>query len=68
MTYSSLASGFLSGKYRQGKVLPSSLRAKGIQERSIHEQGLRVLEMLDRVAVAHSATVSQDANFQVAVC
>ena len=25
----------------------------------MHEQGFRVLEMLDRVAVVHSATVSQ---------
>ena len=30
ITYSSLASGFLSGKYRSGKDLPSSPRAKGI--------------------------------------
>jgi aryl-alcohol dehydrogenase-like predicted oxidoreductase len=59
MTYASLASGFLSGKYRQGKALPSSPRARGIQERYMHEQGFRVLEMLDRVAVVHSATVSQ---------
>ena len=59
MTYSSLASGFLSGKYRQGKALPSSPRAKGIEERYMHEQGFRVLETLDRVAATHSATVSQ---------
>jgi aryl-alcohol dehydrogenase-like predicted oxidoreductase len=59
ITYSSLASGFLSGKYRQGKELPGSSRAKGIQERYMNEQGFRVLETLDRVAAAHSATVSQ---------
>jgi aryl-alcohol dehydrogenase-like predicted oxidoreductase len=59
MTYSSLASGFLSGKYRQGKALPSSPRAKGIEERYMHEQGFRVLETLDRVATTHSATGSQ---------
>jgi aryl-alcohol dehydrogenase-like predicted oxidoreductase len=59
MAYSSLASGFLSGKYRQGKALPSSPRAKGIDERYMHEQGFRVLETLDRVAATHSATVSQ---------
>ena len=59
MTYSSLASGFLSGKYRQGKALPGSPRARGIQERYMHEQGFRVLETLDHVAAAHSATVSQ---------
>ncbi len=59
MTYASLANGFLSGKYRQGQALPSSPRARGIQERYMHEQGFRVLEMLDGVAVAHSATVPQ---------
>jgi aryl-alcohol dehydrogenase-like predicted oxidoreductase len=59
MTYSSLAGGFLSGKYRQGKALPSSPRAKGIEERYMHERGFRVLETLDRVAASHSATVSQ---------
>ncbi len=59
ITYSSLASGFLSGKYRQGKALPSSPRAKGIEERYMHEQGFRVLETLDNVATTHSATVSQ---------
>jgi aryl-alcohol dehydrogenase-like predicted oxidoreductase len=57
--YSSLASGFLTGKYRPGKDLPSSPRAKGIQERYMNERGFRVLEQLDRVAAAHNATVSQ---------
>ena len=59
MTYSALASGFLSGKYRQGKAMPSSPRAKGIEGRYMHEQGFRVLETLDLVAATHSATVSQ---------
>ena len=59
ITYSSLASGFLSGKYRSGKDLPSSPRAKGIQERYMNEKGFRVLEQLDRVAAAHHSTVAQ---------
>ncbi len=59
ITYSSLASGFLSGKYRSGKDLPSSPRAKGIQERYMNEKGFRILEQLDRVAAAHHATVAQ---------
>jgi aryl-alcohol dehydrogenase-like predicted oxidoreductase len=57
--YSSLASGFLTGKYRQGHALPPSPRAKGVQERYMHEQGFRVLEQLDRIAQAHGATVAQ---------
>src|SRR6202040_3929606 len=59
ITYSSLASGFLSGKYRQGKELPNSPRAKGIQERYMNEQGFRVLDALEHIATAHSTTVSQ---------
>lgn len=59
ITYSSLASGFLSGKYRMGKEVSSSPRAKGVQERYMNEKGFRVLEQLDRVAAAHSATVAQ---------
>jgi aryl-alcohol dehydrogenase-like predicted oxidoreductase len=59
ITYSSLASGFLSGKYRPGKDVPSSPRAKGIQERYMNEKGFSVLEQLDRVAAAHHATVAQ---------
>ena len=59
ITYSSLASGFLTGKYRLGKDLPSSPRAKRIQERYMNDKGFRVLDQLDRVAKAHNATLSQ---------
>lgn len=61
ITYSSLASGFLTGKYRPGKELPSSPRAKGIQERYMNKKGFQVLKQLDRVAEAHHATLSQAA-------
>ncbi len=59
ITFSSLASGFLSGKYRPGEDLPSSPRAKGVKDRYMKEKGFRVLEQLDRVAEAHNATVAQ---------
>ena len=59
ITYSSLASGFLSGKYRQGKDLPSSPRAKGIQDRYMNRKGFRVLDALDQIAESHHSTVSQ---------
>jgi aryl-alcohol dehydrogenase-like predicted oxidoreductase len=59
ITYSSLASGFLTGKYRPGRDLPSSPRAKRIQERYMNEKGFRVLEQLDHIAEAHGATVAQ---------
>lgn len=59
ITYSSLASGFLTGKYRQGQDLPSSPRAKGIQQRYMNEHGFRVLEQVERIAHGHNATPSQ---------
>ncbi len=59
ITYSSLASGFLSGKYRHGQPIPSSPRAKGIQQRYMNEQGFRILEQVDEIAAAHDATPSQ---------
>ncbi len=54
-----MLSGFLSGKYRPGKKVPSSPRAKRIQERYMNEKGFRILEQLDRVAAAHHAMVAQ---------
>ncbi len=54
--YSSLASGFLTGKYRPGQELPSTPRAGGIQQKYMNERGFAVVEELDRVAEAHGAT------------
>ena len=59
ITYSSLASGFLTGKYRPASDLPSSPRAKRIQERYMNEKGFRVLEELDRIAASRHVTVPQ---------
>jgi aryl-alcohol dehydrogenase-like predicted oxidoreductase len=59
MTYSSLASGFLTGKYRPDKELPTSKRAGGIQQRFMNEKGWAVLAAVDRVATEHNATPAQ---------
>ncbi len=59
ITYSSLASGFLTGKYRPDKALPASKRAEGIQRNYMNEKGWRVLAAVDRVAAAHQATPAQ---------
>jgi aryl-alcohol dehydrogenase-like predicted oxidoreductase len=59
ITYSSLASGFLAGKYRPGQPLPSTPRAQGIQSKFMNEHGFRVLAEVDRVAAAHGATPAQ---------
>ena len=57
--YSSLASGFLTGKYRPERDLPTTPRAQRVQERYMHENGFRVLEQLDHVAAVHEATAAQ---------
>ena len=59
ITYSSLASGFLTGKYRTNQQLPSSPRAQGIQQKYMNEQGFTVLEQVEKIAKAHNATMTQ---------
>ncbi len=58
-TYSSLASGFLSGKYRQGQPMPTTQRASGVQQRYMNEQGFAILAEVERVAKEHGATPAQ---------
>jgi aryl-alcohol dehydrogenase-like predicted oxidoreductase len=55
ITYYSLASGFLSGKYRSKDDLGKSVRGKGAGK-YLDERGFRVLKALDEVAAAHRAT------------
>jgi aryl-alcohol dehydrogenase-like predicted oxidoreductase len=57
--YSSLASGFLAGKYKAGEPLPSSPRASGIQQRYMNDKGFAVLEAVESVATRLSATPAQ---------
>ncbi len=54
ITYYSLASGFLSGKYRSRADLDKSVRGKGIAK-YLDERGFRILKALDAVALAHGA-------------
>ncbi|HLS87055.1 MAG TPA: aldo/keto reductase, partial [Burkholderiales bacterium] len=54
ITYYSLASGFLTGKYRTKGDLAKSVRGKAIA-RYLDERGLRILKALDTVALAHRA-------------
>lgn len=53
LPYSSLASGFLSGKYRAGQDAPASQRAGKAAAYLEDPRGPRVLEALDQVAAAH---------------
>ena len=58
LTYFSLASGFLTGKYRPGKPLPKSGRAQKVQATYMNERGFRVLDALDAVAAESGASVA----------
>ncbi|WP_395677026.1 aldo/keto reductase [Inquilinus sp.] len=55
ISYSSLASGFLTGKYRGEADLSKSARGGGMKAR-LNPAGLKVLDALDRVAKAHGSS------------
>jgi aryl-alcohol dehydrogenase-like predicted oxidoreductase len=57
--YSSLASGFLSGKYRRGGQLPATARAAGVQKTYMNERGFAVLAAVEKVAAGTGATPAQ---------
>ena len=57
LPYSSLASGFLTGKYRDGSPAVDSPRA-GSAGRYLDDRGRRVLAALDEVAAAHGTSVT----------
>lgn len=54
VTYSSLASGFLSGKYRSAKDFDKSKRGGGM-EKYLNERGEKILKALDEISAAHGA-------------
>ncbi len=57
--YSSLASGFLSGKYHRGAPLPTTARAGNVQKIYMNDRGFAVLEAVEKVATAAGATPAQ---------
>jgi aryl-alcohol dehydrogenase-like predicted oxidoreductase len=58
VTYFSLASGFLSGKYRSEDDLGKSARGGGMGK-YLNPRGLRILDALDKVAASHDATQAE---------
>lgn len=52
VTYYSLASGFLTGKYRSESDLSKSQRGSGVKK-YLNERGFRILDALDQVAEKH---------------
>jgi aryl-alcohol dehydrogenase-like predicted oxidoreductase len=57
--YSSLASGFLSGKYRRGAGKPATARAAGVEKIYMNDRGFRVLAAVEKVAAGAGATPAQ---------
>ena len=57
ISYYSLASGFLTGKYRSEKDISKSPRGQRAGK-CLNERGLRILEALDRVAEQHKSTLA----------
>jgi aryl-alcohol dehydrogenase-like predicted oxidoreductase len=58
IVYYSLASGFLSGKYRSKTDLKGRARA-GASEKYMNERGFRILGALDAVAGTHNAKLAE---------
>ncbi|MCP1440419.1 aryl-alcohol dehydrogenase-like predicted oxidoreductase [Erwinia persicina] len=59
INYYSLASGFLSGKYRSKADANKSKRGEGVVEKYLNDRGLRILKALDEVAEESQATPTQ---------
>lgn len=57
--YSSLASGFLTGKYKRDATMPESKRAGGVQQRYFNDAAFDVLAKVEAVAKALNATPAQ---------
>ena len=55
LSYYSLASGFLSGKYRNEGDLTKSSRGMGVKK-YLNDRGFKILKALDQVAEKHQAT------------
>lgn len=59
ISYYSLASGFLSGKYRSEKDLCKSVRGQGIKSRYFTDRGFKILQALDELSEELRATPAQ---------
>ena len=60
ISYYSLASGFLSGKYRRTEdAARSSARGQTVIKRYLNPRGVRILSALDDIANKHGATPAQ---------
>jgi aryl-alcohol dehydrogenase-like predicted oxidoreductase len=61
MCFQPLSGGFLTGKYRRGKPRPQGTRLSEVKLEFNEAKGYDIIDELDRIATAHSATVTQAA-------
>ncbi len=59
INYYSLASGFLSGKYKKPSDASKSKRGQGIVEKYLNDRGKRIIEALEDVAASHDVSATQ---------
>ncbi|MEO9021598.1 MAG: aldo/keto reductase [Ginsengibacter sp.] len=59
LPYYSLASGFLTGKYRSDKDMNISKRGHGIHKKYFNERGFKILAAMDKVAAEQKTELSQ---------
>ncbi len=59
INYYSLASGFLSGKYKKPEDASKSQRGQAIVEKYLNPRGQRIIEALEDVAASHDASATQ---------
>lgn len=59
IAYYSLASGFLSGKYRSTQDGAKSARGNTVIEKYVNPRGLRILAALDEVAIRHGGGLAE---------
>ncbi len=59
INYYSLASGFLSGKYRTPQDAGKSKRGDGVVQQYLNPRGLKILAALDEVAAARNVSLTQ---------
>lgn len=59
ISYYALASGFLSGKYRNESDADKSPRGGGVVKQYLNERGTTILKALDKVAAEHQAPLAQ---------
>ena len=59
ISYSPLAAGFMTGKYRRDAPLPDSARAQRIQERYFDARNFELLDKMEEIGQAHEQGILQ---------